>query len=212
MHDEAPFPTDKNGNSHRETFLTTATKLAQKPVTGKIQTTSFHILRDLLHNSSSILDNETVIPTNKSSTNVRVWVMCAVPVKDIDEDEAPLGAIRKMNGMIKSLINKIPLVKLGLWHPESPSKNTFLKEVPENVYIVEKYVYNYNRFLSPGCNIYCRLNLFYNPNKTSPWEIESVIIGLKNMYSIYESMPFRCLVSCRDGDLYRFHSRNGRVS
>ena len=105
--------------------------------------------------------------------------MCAVPVKDVNEDEAPLVAIRKMNGVLKSLINKIPLVKIGLWNPDSSSKNTYLKELPENIDVVEKYVFDYNRFLSPGKNIYCRIKLVYNPNKTSSSEIESVISNFR---------------------------------
>ena len=177
VNDEAPFPTEDNGNSHNDTYLTTATKLVQKPVTEKIKTTSFHTVRNLLHKSSPNLDDSTVI-TN-TSTNVRVSVMCAVPAKDVDDDEAPLYAIRKMNGMLKSLINKIPSVKIGLWNPDSSSKNTFLKELPENVDVVEKYVYDYSRFISPGRNLYCRLNLFYNTKKTSQSEIECVIAGFK---------------------------------
>ena len=173
VNDEAPFPTEDNGNSHKTSFLTIATNLAQKTVKEKLRTTSFHTLRNLLH-KPSILDNGTVIPTNKA-TSIRVSVMCAVPVKDVDEDEAPLVAIRKMNGMLKSLMNKIPSVKIGLWNPDSSSKNTYLKELPENVDTVEKYVYDYNRFLSPGKNLYCRIKLVYNPNKTSSSEIESVI-------------------------------------
>ena len=131
-----------------------------------------------MNNTTPTLDDGTVIP-NYKSINIWVSVMCAVPSKDVDEDEAPLEGIRKMNLMIKSLINKIPLVKLGLWNPAAVSKNIFLKELPEDVDVVEKYAFDFNRFLSPGKNVYCRLNLYYNLKKISISEIESVIAGFK---------------------------------
>ena len=47
-------------------------------------------------------------------------MMIAVPgtTKGIDEEEAPLESICRMNVMIKSLINKVPLVELVLWIPK----------------------------------------------------------------------------------------------
>ena len=41
--------------------------------------------------------------------------------------------------------------------------------------VVEKYVFDFDRFISAGSNLYCRIKLVYNPNKTSISEIESVI-------------------------------------
>ena len=67
-----------------------------------------------------------------------------------------------MNGMIKSLINKIPSCKLGKWNTEKGAWNSFLKELPEDVDIVGKYIHDYNRFGSPGQNQYVRLNIFYD--------------------------------------------------
>ena len=75
--------------------------------------------------------------------------------KGIDEDEAPLEAIRKMNLMIKSLINKIPSIKLGPWLNTEGNDNKYLLELPDDVKIVEKYVHEYTRFVSPGARIYC---------------------------------------------------------
>ena len=161
--DEAPFPTENNGNSHESTYLALASRSAKKAVTEKSKTTPFHIVRNLLHHTTASLDDSTLVP-NKSE-NVRLLVMCAVPAKDIEEEEAPLEAIRKMNCMIKSLINKVPSTKLGLWNPDANSENLFLKELPEDVEVVEKYVYDYSRFLSPGRNLYCCINLYYNPGK-----------------------------------------------
>lgn len=97
IHDESPFPTDKNGNSHdsqKDSFASTAAKLVSQPVLNKVKTTSFHTVRDLLQRQNPSSDDGTVIPTNKSS-NLRVTIMCHIPAKDIDEDEAPLEAIRK---------------------------------------------------------------------------------------------------------------------
>ena len=39
--------------------------------------------------------------------------MCAIPNKDIDEDETPLEAIRKMNRMAKILINVVKGQTMG---------------------------------------------------------------------------------------------------
>ena len=52
--------------------------------------------------------------------------MVAIPAKDIEEEEAPLEAIRKVNAMLKFLINKLPSVKIGLWNPDKNEKNSLL--------------------------------------------------------------------------------------
>ena len=181
VNDTGPFPTEDNGNSHDKTYLEVTTKIVENEVTEKRKTTTFHIVRDLLHQNTTINDDDTVIHgLNKSKySNIRVSVMCAIPSKDVEEDEAPFEGIRKMNRMVKSLINKIPSVKLAVWNPASGSSNTFLKELPEDVDVVEKYAHDFNRFISPGKNLYCRLNLFFNPNKTSISEIDSVIAGFR---------------------------------
>ena len=98
-----------------------------------------HIARDLLQQSNTtILDDDTVIPSKSKCENVRVSVMCAIPAKDVEEEESPLEGIRKMNRMIKSLSNKIPSVKLGLWNSSSIFTSTFLKELPKDVDVAEK--------------------------------------------------------------------------
>ena len=51
VQDESPFPTDKNCNSHdsqKDSFSSTAAKLASQPVQNKVKYTSFHTVRDLL--------------------------------------------------------------------------------------------------------------------------------------------------------------------
>ena len=105
--------------------------------------------------------------------------MISVPSKDIEDEEAPFIAIQKMNGMIKSLINKIPSCKLGKWNTEKGEQNSFIKELPEDVDIVERCIHDYNRFGSPGQDQYARMNVFYDENITSESEIEILIDRLK---------------------------------
>ena len=121
--DEATFPTENNGNSHLESFASIAKKMDdEKTVTEKTKKTSFHFARDLLAQSDCFADEETVVSGNE---NIRVSFMVAVPSKDIDEEEAPMEAIRRLNGMVKCLINKLPSVKIGLWDPEAESRQFF---------------------------------------------------------------------------------------
>ena len=98
--------------------------------------------------------------------------------KGIDEDEAPNEAIRRMNEMIRSLINKCPSVKFGPWIGNYTKNNPLLTEFPEDVDIVERYVFDFNRFISPDERAYVRLHGYYSP-KTSICEIESIISGFK---------------------------------
>ena len=88
--------------------------------------------------------------------------MCLVPDKDLEEEDAPIKAIRKMNQMVKYLINKLPSVKLRLWNHESGAVNKFITELPEDVDIVERYTNDFIIFISPGKDLYCRLNVFNN--------------------------------------------------
>ena len=121
--------------------------MGDKTFTEKPPKTSFHIVRDILARGKSDSDEDTVIT---GTDNVRLSVMVAIPAKDIEEEEAPLEAIRKVNAMLKCLINKLPSVKIGLWNPDKNEKNSFITELLENVEIAEKYLYDYNIFISPG--------------------------------------------------------------
>ena len=67
-----------------------------------------------------------------------------------------------MNGVLKSLFNKIPSCKIGKWNIQKGGKTIFLQELPEDVDIVEHYVYDYSRFISPGQNCYVRINIFFD--------------------------------------------------
>ncbi len=80
-------------------------------------------------------------------------IMVLIPTADkgIDDNEAPLVAIRKFNAMISALLNKIPPISLGPWLvSEKVKKADLLQELPEDFNIVERYIYDFNRFISPG--------------------------------------------------------------
>ena len=57
---------------------------------------------------------------------------------------------------------------------------TSLLELPEDVDIVGKYIFDYNRFVSPGGRIYRRINFSFDEYKTNKAEIEAVVNGSKN--------------------------------
>ena len=144
--------------------MAVAAKVVDVPVSEKMKTTSFHVVRYLLAKNDAILDENIVIPVKKSS-NVRLSVMIAIPSTEIDEDEDPLETIRRMIIMIKCLITKLPSVKLSLWNLKIGEKNKFLVKLPEDVGVVEKYVYDYNRCFPPGNNLDCRLKIYITKRK-----------------------------------------------
>ena len=82
--------------------------------------TTFH-LRKSLHDRSLETDlSDDVTVSNGNSTNYltqRLSLMLSIPGKEkgIDNDEALLEAIRQMNAMLCSLVNKVLTVKFGPW-------------------------------------------------------------------------------------------------
>ncbi len=56
--------------------------------------------------------------------------------------------------------------------------------------IVEKYVYDYNRFVSPGGRIYGQINVFYDEKKTNISEIENVAQGFRKPRVQFLTMAF----------------------
>lgn len=129
--------------------------------------------------NKEICDDDTV-EHEKLCNNARLTMMFLVPDKDkgIDEEEAPLEVIRRMNAMIKSIINKLPTIRLGPWKND---KKTFCKIIsgfPEDVHVVEKYAFDFNCFISPGDRAYCRLHIFFD-DSTNLAEINSIISGFK---------------------------------
>ena len=207
--DVAPIPTDKNGNSYltsdsaklgsnkppkeklasddedtpTASYKDVASNLAGNSITVKPLTTSFHIVKSILSSSKNEVNiaDDATIEMGSSLRRIRLSMMVAIPSADkgVEEDEAVDEVIIRMNNMLKSLINKIPSIKIGLWNPEDENKPKFLTELPKDVDIVEKYVFDFNRFISPGGRMYCRINIFYNDSKTSISEIEGVISGFK---------------------------------
>lgn len=180
--DTGTFPTEDNGNSHEKTFVEVAKKSVDMLTRDKIKTTTFHILRNILEGLEEEVaeDEETVVNgKNKANTSLRLSLMIAIPSKDIEDEDAPVEAIQRMNGMIKSLVNKIPSIRLAPWTMKLGGKGKLLSELPEDVDTVEKYAYDYNRFVSPGKNIYCRLHVIFNKQETSKGEIGEVIAGFR---------------------------------
>ena len=77
--------------------------------------------------------------------------------------------------MLTTVINKIPNIRIGPWLVDNEiNKDSLLKKLPDDIDIVERYVYDFNRFISPGERVYYRLNVYYTSD-TSISEIESVV-------------------------------------
>ena len=79
--------------------------------------------------NKEICDNDTV-EHEKLNNDTRLTMMFMVPGEDkgIDEEEAPLEAIRRMNAMIKSLINKLPSIRLGPWKYDKKTSSKMISE------------------------------------------------------------------------------------
>ena len=77
--------------------------------------------------------------------------------------EAPFEAIWKMNGIIKTLVNKILGIKIGVWiSPLSIKKGGLRTKLDEDFDMVETFTFGYNMFISPGNRVHYKLNIFYN--------------------------------------------------
>lgn len=95
--------------------------------------------------------------------------------KGIDEDKAPLKSIRGMNKMIRILVNKYLLVKFGPLISPVKRTNLLLAKFPEDVNIVERYVFDHNKFIFSRNRSYI--------TKTSIGEIKVIIARLKNAHN-----------------------------
>ena len=112
-----------------KSFSELVSNLDNTRMTEKPKTTSSHIVKLILNSShkyDSMSDDETVVQ-DKNPYNlrrIRMSIMIAIPGTDkgIDEEEAPLEAIRQLNTMIKSLINETKSIKLGPWSPHSDKR------------------------------------------------------------------------------------------
>ena len=192
-HDRPPSPslidhdkikdTSPSSTPENLTYSEIAHSSSDISVTEKPPTTTFHLCKNLHDRSLQNDLSDDITVTNGSSTKYltqRLSMMLSIPgiEKGIDEDEAPLEAVRKINAMLRSLVNKVPSVKFVPWSGLTTKKDMFLTELPEDLDIVEKYVYDFNRFYSPGDRAYCRINIQYKAGSLG--EIESVISGFKN--------------------------------
>ena len=150
-------------------------------VTENPPTNTFHLLKCFynkgLENISDFSD-DIIVGNTSTLCSQRLSMMFLVPgtEKGIDEEEAPNEAIRRMNEMIRSLINKYLSVKFGPWIGKYTKNNPLLIEFPEDVDIVERYIFDFNRFVSPGERTYVHLHRYYS-TKTSICEIEAIISG-----------------------------------
>lgn len=127
--------------------------------------------------------NTTASTTTTFSNSVRMTMMFKLPTKKegCSEDDAPITAIKKMNLMLKALTNKLPC-RVGKWGINKSNIPTDDKGLytsfPENIDIVESYVFNFNRFLSPGKTGYVRLQIFFSDH-TNLAELRGVIAQFK---------------------------------
>lgn len=79
-----------------------------------IQST-YHVLKMVSSKFNQKIYDDDTVDHAKLCNDARLIMIFMVPGKEkgIDEKEAPLEAIRRMNAMIKSLINKLPSIRLG---------------------------------------------------------------------------------------------------
>ena len=149
---------------------------------------TFLLHKMLYEEKSSQSDDDTVDHDNSKSTHkfnnsIRMTMMFKLPTKKegCSDDNAPKIAIQKMNTMLRTLSNKLPC-RVGPWtliRPTSSVKDQDLyKTLPEDIDFVESYVFDYNRFLSPGKTGYVRLHIFYS-DSTSVSEIQGVVSQFK---------------------------------
>ena len=113
---------------------------------------------------------------------VRMPITIMVPWAEtcIHKEETPLEATRQMNTIFKILANKLPWIHLGPWIENTDNKSKtdkFLKDLSEDVGVVEIYQFNFSIFVSPGERLYCRLHVYYDLLIISIAEIESAIQG-----------------------------------
>ena len=127
----------------------------------------------------SVGSDDITVEHGLPSQSQRMSVMISVPDKDVDEDDAPFEAIKKLNNMISCLINKVPSVRIGPWNNgKKVTTKQLLIKLPDDIDITERYTYNFNRFISPGDRAYCRLQIYFG-DETSLGEIENVTQSFK---------------------------------
>ena len=121
---------------------------------------SFTLAKSLYNKSKeaddSVGSDDITVEQGFPSQRQRMSIMISVPEKDIDEDDAPIEAIKKLNNMISCLINKVSSVRIGPWnYDKKVTKKQLLKRLPDDIDITERYAHNFNRFISPDDRAYC---------------------------------------------------------
>ena len=145
-----------------KTFSEITQKNSSVPMQEK---SSFLLLKSLSdsHFSQDAADNDTVLGKNSIGKyhSQRMTIMFTLPKEedDTEETEATLTAIDKINQMLNLLVNKLPKVRLGPWTATTATikDKQLLKNLPLKIDVAEQYIYDYNRFISPGQRGYCRL-------------------------------------------------------
>ena len=120
-------------------------------VTEKPKTTSFYFCQNV-HDQTLEGDfsDEVTVSNNtyNNYSNHRLSMMFSIPALDkgIDKDEAPLEAIRQVNHMLHSLVNKVPSVRFGPWSGILKKVNSgkLRTKIPEDLDIAEKYLFDFN--------------------------------------------------------------------
>ena len=90
--------------------------------------------------------------------SVQMTIMFKTPgeKEGVDNDDAPIEAILKMNEMIKALTNKLhckirPCKNIKSWKSNyHPDYSDILTELQKGIDFVESYVFDNNRFIDYG--------------------------------------------------------------
>lgn len=190
--DNLPSQKHKSDTNPKSSFKTVLLETSDKEISDGTNQSTF-LLHKSIYDSGQLKQQEEDFPDDLTScannspslhNRIRMRMMIKIPSKKqgISDDDAPFEAIKKINEMLKALTNKLP-VKVGPWKYNSlskikPMQSEFYTCLPEDVDIVEAYVFDYSRFLRAGKSGYFRLQLFFGDD-TSASEIKSVAAQFK---------------------------------
>ena len=175
----------------QSTFKSVLIDTIDKPMfdSSKLSTFLLHkLVYDRQHGQDANLSDDSTVGHENSSSHdfsnsVRMTMMFKLPIKqeECSDNDAPITAIKKMNLMIKTLTNKLPC-RVGPWimnkGASALTEKDLYKVLPEDIDFVESYVFDYNRFLSPGKTGYVRLHIFYSDLTSLP-EIQGIVSQFK---------------------------------
>ena len=114
--------------------------------------------------------------------------------------------------MLKTLINKVPGLYIRPWLMDTEiNKDALLKKLPEDIDIVERYVYDSDRFIYPRERTYCRLIVYYN-STGSIAEIESIAQIFKKGELVLLDFPLRWDISIPNWLPHRNRLEYGYIS